>query len=230
MAPRQDDSLGLALPDGRTIADAKLDPEPSVAESCVLKSGDQYFLVTNQAAERTPQPAAPRATGARLCLQGDHPGRLYAFDSHGQLQWPTAVTIQNQHLLLNQPPRLPVLTLACQVCDQRPNSPGRYQVKVFCVDKRTGRTIYRKNFDNPTGVFSLVGDPENKTVSLNLQRNKVTLTFTDKPLPPAAAADEKLRRPGEGRQRSTHPVEVDSAGVRADHGRTRRRRRKKPCQ
>jgi hypothetical protein len=185
----------LALPDGRTISDAKLNPETSLAEIIVLKSGDQYFLVTNRAATRLPNRQQLMQPVPGYSFKTITRGRLYAFDCHGQLQWPAAVTIQNQNLLLNQPPRLPVLPLACQVYDQRPNAPGRYQVKVLCVDKRTGRTIYRKDFDNPTGVFGLVGNPENKTVTLNLQRNTVTLTFTDKPLPPAAAADEKRSGP-----------------------------------
>jgi len=58
----------------------------------------------------------------------------------------------------------------------------------LCIDKRTGRTVYKGDFTNPTGMFNIVGDSEKKTVNLNLQRNSVALTFTDKPIPPAPAA------------------------------------------
>ncbi len=181
----------LSLPDGRTIADVKLDPESALGEIVVMKSGDQYFLLTNKAPGRLPNRQQLIQPVPGYSFKSVVRGRLYAFDLRGRLQWPAAVVIRNQHLLLSQPARLPILTFACQVYDQRPRAPGRYQVKVLCVDKRTGRTVLRKEFDNPTGVFSLVGDPEHKAVSLLLQRAKVTLSFTDQPLP-AAAAEEQL--------------------------------------
>ena len=151
----------------------------------MLASGDQYFLLTNSApadARNNPRPTQPMpGCGFKPISRG----RLYAFDRQGRLQWPEPVIIKDQHFLLNQPERLPTLTFACQVYDQRLNGQGgQYRVTVLCVDKRTGRIAYKAESTNPTGVFTVVGNPEKKTVNLNLQRNSIVLTFTDKPIPP----------------------------------------------
>ena len=183
----------LGLPDGRTIADTRLEAEKSLAGIILIESGEQYFLMTHSLpseANNNPRPMQPMPG---CSVKPITRGRLYAFDRQGRVQWPEPVSIKDQHFLLNQPDRLPILTFACQIYEQRANGQGRYQVAVLCVDKRTGRTVYKGDSTDPTGMFNIVGDPEKKTVNLNLQRNmekrnSVTLTFTDKPIPPAPAA------------------------------------------
>jgi len=178
----------LGLPDGRTIADTKLEAEKSLAEIILIESADQYFLMTHSLpseANNNPRPMQQMPVRSSKLITR---GRLYAFDRQGRVQWPEPVSIKDQIFLLNQPDRLPILTFARQIYEQRANGQGRYQVNVLCIDKRTGRTVYKGDFTDLTAIFNIVGDPEKKTVNLNLQRNSVTLTFTDKPIPPAPAA------------------------------------------
>ena len=110
-------------------------------------------------------------------------GRVYALDAAGGLVWPRPVEIEDQHLLLNQPARLPVLTFACQPYRQKVNGSGGYHAAVLCIDKRTGRKVYDdENSNEATSIFEVTGEPAKKTVTLRLQSSTVTLTFTDDPL------------------------------------------------
>ena len=102
----------------------------------------------------------------------------------------------------DQPADLPVLTFACQIYEQKPNGQSRYRASVLCIDKRNGQTVFKKKFDNTTGIFDVAGDAAKKTVDLTMQQNTVTLTFTDKPLPP-----RRRRRPRRTSRRrgQSHP-------------------------
>ena len=174
----------LALPDGKTIADVKLEPEKSLAGIVVIRSGERYLLVTQQ-------PVRPGAATRRtiqfipgvLC-QPVVRGRAYAFDLSGRPLWPGPVEIQDQHLLLDQLEGLPIFTFACQIYDRSKSGSSRQQVSVLCLDKQTGRIIHKGSFPGSTSNFCVVGDPEKKTAEVCLSRGTVTLTFTDKPIPP----------------------------------------------
>ena len=192
--------LLLSLPDGHTIADLKLEAEPSLGDITLLEWRGKYFLQTsdsaaNDAARQTRLPGKgghPKAGGQRprlvpLCPSKlVHEGRLYAFDGHGKLLWPAPVKIENQFLPLDQPPDLPVLTFVCRVQEREG---GRFKTAVLCIDKRNGRTVYQAedaaDFMIP---FQCVGDAQKKTVDLVTWTNTVTLTFTDKPWPSGSAA------------------------------------------
>ena len=124
-------------------------------------------------------------------------GRIYALDEHGKLMWPGPVTIEDQYFLLNQPERLPVITFACQRYDQRANGQWWPKTRILCLDKRTGRVVYRphEGTSRQNVGLEVVGDPKKKTVELQIiamdqsprQVDTVTLTFTDKPIPETAA-------------------------------------------
>ena len=181
----------ISLPDGRTIADQKLDPEPSLTEITLLLSDDQYFLLTRSARGEANAPNFQQLPGTPY--KPIYRGRLYAIDRKGKLQWPAPVNIKNQFLMMDQPANLPILTFCCQTYDQRANGQPRYRASVLCINKRNGQTVFKKKFENTMGVFDVVGDPTKKTVDLTMQQNTVTLSFTDKPLapPPAAKAGNK---------------------------------------
>jgi outer membrane protein assembly factor BamB len=176
----------ISLPDGRTIADVKLEPESSLM-TISLDVGDQYLLLVHgsQGEANAPQ-FQPMPGGLYMPI---HQGRLYAIDRQGKLQWPKPVVIKNQFLLSNQPADVPIVTFACQSFQQKPNGQARYQASVLCIDKRNGRTAFQKTFDNATGLFEVSGDAAKKTVDLTMQQTTVTLTFTDKPLPPPSATN-----------------------------------------
>jgi hypothetical protein len=110
-------------------------------------------------------------------------GRLYALDSQGKLLWPAPVKLRGRWLPVSQPERVPVVTFAHQQFEQR--RPGQWSARtcVRCIDKRNGQTVYHNDQLKQTYFLEIVGDPEKKTVELQMQTETVTLSFTDKPIP-----------------------------------------------
>ena len=179
----------IGLPDGRTIVDVRLEREARVASMSVFRSGDQYVLVTSR--------SEPRASPNRVVQilpgnvsRGIGKGRVYSFDLEGKMMWPEPVQIQEQHLLLNQPSRLPVLTFACRVYDRTRPGSAQNLVSAMCIDKRTGQVVYEGSAPFTTIAFGLSGDPQTKSVALRLSKQDVTLTFTDQPIPPPPKREE----------------------------------------
>jgi outer membrane protein assembly factor BamB len=181
----------LDLADGRVRVDAKVEPEPSLADIYVMAMGDQYVLVTN----RQPGIRTDRDHEAIQPIFGASPrpvssGLVYSFDRQGKMLWPAPVKVENTQLVVDQPGRLPVITFAC-LSYRRGNGMTNVTCRVLCIDKRTGRVVYRQRISTPPSGLDVTGDPEKHTVQLRLQ-GIVTLTFTDKPWKPgdkSAAAD-----------------------------------------
>ena len=121
-------------------------------------------------------------------------GRLYAFDRQGKLAWPAPAEIRNQCLLVDQPSHLPVVIFACQRYEQKGNG-VQFKASVLLIDKRSGRTAYTGELNNPMGVFHVVGNGERKTIDVVMQQKTIRLTFTDKPIPSPAAAGAKPAQP-----------------------------------
>lgn len=176
----------ISTPDGRTIADLKLKPEPSLSDISLDVSDHQYLLLTNSTRGETHAQHFQPMPGSSY--RPIYSGRLYAIDRQGKLQWRAPAVIRNQYLATSQPSGVPVVTFASQIYQQRANGQSRNGVSVLCIDKRTGRTVFQDTFDKMTGLFEIMGNAEKKTVSLTMQQVAVTLTFTDKPIPPPSAA------------------------------------------
>ena len=82
----------VSLPDGRTIADLKLEAEPSLTDMTLFESGDQYLLLTRSSQGEANAPHFQPMPG---CLYKPiYRGRLYAIDRKGKLQWPAPVDDQ----------------------------------------------------------------------------------------------------------------------------------------
>jgi outer membrane protein assembly factor BamB len=174
----------VELPSGRTIADLKLEPDHLLSEIFLVRSGAEYLLLTQG---NTREPAFNPFPAQALGNMTSHfipAGRLYAIDLQGKLLWPAPVKIRGRWLPVSQPAEVPVITFAHQQFEQR--QPGRWIVKtcVRCIDKRSGRIVYQNDQLKQTYLMEIVGDPEKKTVELRMLSETVTLTFTDKPIPP----------------------------------------------
>ena len=189
----------LDLVDGHPIVDQQLQPE-KLAEIYVLGCPDQYLLIAHSqqsAADTTRRTYMHGVSSVRIGR-----GRVYAFDLAGKKMWPEPVEVTNQFLALNQPRRLPVLTFVCMVQEpQAGNIRTQPKTSVLCLDRRTGKVICSKEYADPTSILRLSGDPEKKTVGLQLQKNELTLTFTDQPIPPKEDSDEG-DKPGEEKEPS----------------------------
>lgn len=170
----------LNLADGRTVAEVKLKPEPDLTDLTVIASEDRFLVLTHESPQdhNAPQLRALQQFGtpSKQIIKG----RLYAIDQTGKLLWPEPVEIENQQLLTRQPPGLPILLFSCQKYEQKQNSPGRTKLSILAIDKRSGRTVYKDDLTKPSGIFSIVGNEEKKTVNLMMQNQTITLTFTDK--------------------------------------------------
>jgi outer membrane protein assembly factor BamB len=194
----------LDLADGHPIIDQQLRPEIGLAEIYVLRCPDQYLLIAH--ARQTAANTARRTYRQVVSSVRIARGLVYAFDLSGKKMWPEPVEVTNQFLALNQPRRLPVLTFVCML--QEPpagNTRPHPKTVVLCLDKRTGRVVYSKEFADPTSVFQLSGDPEKKTVGIRLQKKKLTLTFTDQPIPPKEDSDEGS---GSGEEEDSSVVKI----------------------
>jgi outer membrane protein assembly factor BamB len=185
----------IGLPDGRTIAETKLDAAPTLMDISLLADGGRYFLFTQTASSNPLAISAMPGTAARPINRG----RVYAFDEQGKLLWPAPAMIENQCLLLDQPARLPILTFACNLYEQKRNGQGQQKMRLLAVDKRNGRTVCKREFVNRTGALDITGDVEKRTVDLAMQREAIRLTFTDKPMPPPSPTDgEPAKLPRDG--------------------------------
>jgi len=183
----------LALPDGGALIDTKLEPEKGLTEIIVHRCGDDYVLATNAPPENPPPNVRRVQPIATTLFQEIDRGRVYLLDRHGVPRWPEPANVKDQHLLLSQPGKLPLLTFASQVYDSSRSGNQRYQVSILCLDKRTGRVAYRGGFFYPTSNFDVVGDLEKKTISFTMNRNAVTLILTNDPDDGPTAAEGLLK-------------------------------------
>ncbi|HUT11496.1 MAG TPA: PQQ-binding-like beta-propeller repeat protein [Thermoguttaceae bacterium] len=177
----------VGLSEGRTIVDAKLNPERQLIDISVFRFGDRYVLITNGEARSSRSYVQPIHTVPDDLYKMIGYGWVYAFDLQGKPLWPEPVKIENQQFAGYQPDRLPVLTFFYQTYQ---GSPRRYEIALECIDKRTGHKIRLKDFPQMTTPLQLVGDPEADTVEVQLGGQKVTMSFTDEPWPAAAAEEE----------------------------------------
>ncbi|MEN6459241.1 MAG: PQQ-binding-like beta-propeller repeat protein [Thermoguttaceae bacterium] len=192
----------VSLPEGRTIADIKLQAEPTLQDIAVFHDGDRYFLLTRGGSALGPSPMLqPMPQAFSGSYNPIYRGRLYAFDEHGKLAWPEPVTITNQLFWTNQPPQLPILIFGCQLHEQAANGQGQWKPTVLCIDKRTGKTAYSGQFKNMIGFFGVRCDPAQKTIDIIVQQDTVTLKFTNKTTTKPAADEKPLeQKPAEKRK------------------------------
>ncbi|MHB9044834.1 MAG: outer membrane protein assembly factor BamB family protein [Pirellulales bacterium] len=181
----------LSLPDGRALIDAKVEAEPDLADVFVLRSRDRYLLIASgpRGGDRPGRNYQPVPGGLDNPLVN---GRVHGFDRRtGQKLW--SVAVRNQGLMLNQPSELPVLVFMSQVYQSNGSPLGqsytRISTSVLVLDKRNGRVVRRDQLPTSNGNFELVADPSKKTVELRMSSSALVMTFTNKPLPPAAAQE-----------------------------------------
>ncbi len=189
----------ISIADGRTLAEVKLESEPNLINFTLFKSGKQYFLLTNgRLHSGNMPPIQPMPNQQNRSITPIYRGRLYAFDPQGKLLWPAPLKIEKQIMLIDQPAALPVVLFGCQEYHQQPNGQGKWKPRILCVDKRSGRVVYQGEFNDYFGLFDVACDVEKKTVTLTTQVDTVTLTYTDKAIPPPSPADAKAAKSSPG--------------------------------
>ncbi|HZZ73820.1 MAG TPA: PQQ-binding-like beta-propeller repeat protein [Pirellulales bacterium] len=174
---------------GAKRIDETVDADPSLASLYVVRSKDQYLVVSSSLGGGSAQ----SVTFENQTIQSPMGemfsplviGHVYAYDrATGKKQWSIGADVQRYALMLQQPADLPVLTFLRQVYDQKRG--GAVRAGILCLDKRTGRAAYEEDnlqthFNN---MFDITGDLDAHTVVMTYPNQSITLKFTDLPISP----------------------------------------------
>jgi outer membrane protein assembly factor BamB len=158
---------------------------------CAIEDDKQVFLfVSGEARQQTFRPIGP-----------DYPivdGQVYAFDGEsGQPSWPGPARISHRGTALAAPLDVPLLMFVDHVVKRDAGSSGP-QLRLLCVDKRTGATIYR-NDDLPAtaGQQFRIRSTNDKepSVTIEMSARTVRLEYSTRPRPPEPPANDLVEAP-----------------------------------
>jgi hypothetical protein len=181
--------LMVRLADGQKLVEERLDREDTLTGICLLRSSDQYLLVTD-----SPATGIDSSLNIQVATGGFNndklvSGRVYAFDrASGKKLWPRPVVVQQQGLILSQPSELPLLFFLSNRTRNNPAGQPESRSGVQVVDKRNGRVWFKREDLPMITNFELSGDHDANSVTLLLPSTMFTFRLTDEPLPPLAEA------------------------------------------
>jgi hypothetical protein len=98
---------------------------------------------------------------------------------------------------LSQPENIPLLVFGDRKIVRDAQSGGS-QIRLLCIDKRTGQTVYRNDHLPDTSITRFRVRAERQAepvVALEMSAAKIQLTFTDDPRPPQPPANDDLEAP-----------------------------------
>ncbi|HEY1785899.1 MAG TPA: PQQ-binding-like beta-propeller repeat protein, partial [Pirellulales bacterium] len=179
----------VRLSDGRKLVEQQLEAEDTLTSIWLLRSSQQYLLVTNSPPTSIDSNLNIQATTGVLNNDPLISGRIYAFDrASGKSLWPRPVVVQQQGLVLSQPCELPLLFFLSS--RTRNSAAGQPEVRsiVQVIDKRNGRVWFKRDDLPPISNFELTADRDAASVTLVLTGTMFTFRLTDEPLPPLAEA------------------------------------------
>ncbi len=180
----------IDVPSGRLVVDEKLDAVPGTQAIHTILAGDSLFVFITAQIQSQVRP---------LGQPFDYPiinGPVYAFNvKTGKQLWSGPALVRNRGVYLSQPLDIPFLVFADRKLGHTATSGANSQIRVLCLDKRTGETVYRNDQvpDSSVPHFSIRSDIERRpVVSLELGTAKIQLTITDRPRPPQPPANDDL--------------------------------------
>jgi hypothetical protein len=172
---------------GAPLIERELQPVPDATGIYVMQAGDSLFLFIGSPPNQQYKP---------LVQQSDFPlvnGLVYAFDlKTGEPIWPAPAVVRNRGAVLSQPQEIPLLVFADRKLVRDATTGGGSQLRVLCLDRRTGETVFSNDTLPDTSItrFRIRGEREGKaTVAIEMSANKIELTLTDEPKeagPPAS--------------------------------------------
>jgi hypothetical protein len=174
---------------GKVSIDQKLEIPADLQNFYTICSGDDLFVFVT---------GLPQAQMRTIPQTLDNPiinGPVYAFSMKtGKPLWPGPATVRNRGVMLTQPPDVPFLIFVDRQ-QGRSSNETTAQIRVLCLDKRTGESVYRKDKlpDSAIPRFRVEAEqlPRPK-VSIEMGAAKLLLTMTDRPRPPQPPANDDL--------------------------------------
>jgi hypothetical protein len=190
----------VALADGRTIADLKLEVRApfQMTELVVTRMGDQYIVLAhdNQTLANANEQQLQMMQGM-FCYPVRR-ARIYAVDLQGKLAWPAPTDVDHQQFLLSQPGRLPLLVFAGFHNDNRGvQNQNNFRTSLVAIDRRDGRIVYDKDIRGPMRWMGVEvrGDAAEDTVRVMAYNGGVRLKFTKKPIQATVRHSTGVKKP-----------------------------------
>ncbi len=190
------DKLGnlemINIPDGKTVHQRKLARKEPAVQLKIVESDDQFLLAVYREITSRPQFRSIPYDQSETLLRGE----IYAFDTNtGEMTWETPALVHDNYLLETfQSSGLPAIALVARLHRPDARTPQMNSaLEVLLLDKRDGRTLFRQEFGELSGTFSLTGDPSEKSLRLQLTELEIKLTFDpDEPAVPAPPAATEI--------------------------------------
>jgi hypothetical protein len=177
---------------GMAVIDRQLQAVDDVHFIQTMRSGDNLFLFVSSQPQQQYKPVG----------QFDYPlinGLVYAFNlTTSEAAWPRPALVRNRGLVLSQPEDIPLLAFAERKMIRDATTGGGSQLRVLCLDKRTGQTLYRNDQLPDTSLTQFRVRSERQpqpVVALDLSAGKIQLTLTDRPRPPQPPGNDDLEAP-----------------------------------
>jgi hypothetical protein len=159
-----------------------------------LRAGNELFLFVSSQPEQQYKPVG----------QFDYPlvnGLVYALDMQtGDALWPGPAVVRNRGVVLSQPEDIPLLWFAERKMIRDAATGGGSQLRVLCLDKRTGQALYRNERLPDTSATDVRVRSERHpqpVVALEVSTGKIQLTLSDRPRPQQPPANDDLAAPRE---------------------------------
>jgi hypothetical protein len=182
---------------GKVVIAKSLDAFPAVQNIRADVAGDELFVAISTDVRLVNH----RPIGA----SADYPpinGLVYAFSlKTGQPLWPAPAVLRERFWARSVPQQLPFLVFTERE-SQRGADGGSTKLRLLCLDKRTGESVYRNDDlpDTGGGQFrvrvdrGLTNETDQATpaVAIEMSALAVRLTPTDRPRPPAPPAQDDL--------------------------------------
>ncbi len=196
----EDDEVAILQADGRFVVrslqddtirlETDLEPEPGLLSLHVIRSREQYLVVTNRTAPVEPNtPAAQIRTVISGLATPLITGHAYAFDRQsGQPLWAEPAAVERYGFPIEQPTETPLLLFLRQ---HQPGAGGqtRQHTSLLALDRNTGQEIL-ENAEIPTLTYTydLIADRLEQTVTLGLPTRTLTLQWPESNAPAGEAA------------------------------------------
>jgi outer membrane protein assembly factor BamB/tetratricopeptide (TPR) repeat protein len=195
---------------GRIQIDEALRAMPDLQSIRSLVSGNQLFLlVSGRSLSKENQPITRNDPLIN--------GFVYAFDlEEGTRLWPGPAVVRNRGIVRSQPADIPLLVFVDRQLNRRAIAGRTPRVRLLCLDKNTGRTVYRNDELRLSTVSRLRVRAERQatpTVVVEMNGAEVYLTATERPRPPQPPANDDLEMPRTSAERGLMEVGRRMVGV-----------------